>query len=82
MTGERDLHCISLGLMAHGVQLETTPANDANMALCKGFFVQGLTEARNRNPNTDLSKYIEAYILVQVNVMFDLLYRLLALTSF
>ncbi|VDB92041.1 unnamed protein product [Peniophora sp. CBMAI 1063] len=33
----------------------------------KGIFIRGLMEARMRNPETDLSRYIDAYIDVQYN---------------
>ncbi|VDB95866.1 unnamed protein product [Peniophora sp. CBMAI 1063] len=33
----------------------------------KNFFIRGLAEARARNPGSDLSRYIEAYIMIQFN---------------
>ncbi|KZV77387.1 hypothetical protein PENSPDRAFT_747114 [Peniophora sp. CONT] len=33
----------------------------------KGLFIRALSEARARNPDSDLAKYIEAYITVQFN---------------
>ena len=68
-------------LMEHDAQIEISPTKDANLALCKGFFIQGLTEARNRNPNTDLAEYIEAYIMVQVTDKSGLLSNAPALIS-
>ena len=35
--------------------------------ILKGIYIRGLTEARMRNPGTDLGRYIEAYITVQVS---------------
>ena len=32
----------------------------------EGIFIRGLAEARMRNPDTTLAKYIETYITVQV----------------
>ncbi|VDB92051.1 unnamed protein product [Peniophora sp. CBMAI 1063] len=37
----------------------------------KGILIRGLSEARLRNPGTDLSRYIEAYVTVQFNSILD-----------
>ncbi|KZV61448.1 hypothetical protein PENSPDRAFT_759424 [Peniophora sp. CONT] len=43
---------------------KTRASNDLDT---KGVFVRGLTEARMRNPGTDLAKYIDTYTTVQFN---------------
>lgn len=40
---------------------------DTPTEVLKGAFIRGLTEARMRNPGTNLAQYIEAYITVQVS---------------
>ena len=70
-----------ISMVEHDAQIEISPTKDANLALCKGFFIQGLTEARNRNPNTYLAEYIEAYVMVQVNAKSGLLFDPPALIS-
>ena len=43
------------------------PSSDDSNAIFKGWFIRGLAEARARFPNTELAKYIETYITVQVS---------------
>ena len=46
--------------------------DDGNQrAILKGVFIRGLTVAWLRSPDTPLSQYLEAYILVQVNTYFS-----------
>ncbi|VDB92059.1 unnamed protein product [Peniophora sp. CBMAI 1063] len=51
--------------------IDETGSNSDDSAILKGIFIRGLAEARARNPDTDLAKYIEAYILVQFNSLLE-----------
>ncbi|KZV72629.1 hypothetical protein PENSPDRAFT_348252 [Peniophora sp. CONT] len=51
----------------HNGVISEAPARDSFQATLKGIFIRGLSEARMRNPGTDLAKYIEGYITVQYN---------------
>ncbi|VDB84719.1 unnamed protein product [Peniophora sp. CBMAI 1063] len=51
--------------------ISEAPARDSFQATLKGIFIRGLSEARLRNPGTDLAKYIEAYITVQYNSLLN-----------
>ncbi|KZV77382.1 hypothetical protein PENSPDRAFT_183635 [Peniophora sp. CONT] len=54
----------------NGVISEASGSNDPN-TFFKGWFVRGLAEARARFPDTDLARYIEAYITVQYHALLN-----------
>ncbi|KZV70986.1 hypothetical protein PENSPDRAFT_752121 [Peniophora sp. CONT] len=45
--------------------------SDSPNQILKGIYIRGLSEARMRNPETDLARYIEGYITVQYNSILD-----------
>ncbi|KZV73153.1 hypothetical protein PENSPDRAFT_683186 [Peniophora sp. CONT] len=47
------------------------PSLKGEQQILKGVLVRGLAEARLRNPDTDLARYIEAFIHVQLNAILD-----------
>ncbi|KZV73152.1 hypothetical protein PENSPDRAFT_320110 [Peniophora sp. CONT] len=50
---------------------DTSTSLNGNQQILKGILVRGLAEARMRNPGTDLARYIEAFIFVQLNAVLD-----------
>ena len=51
---------------------QTLP-NHLTLLCSPGIFIRGLIEAHDRNPETDLARYIEAYVTVQVKFPFELI---------
>ncbi|VDC04950.1 unnamed protein product [Peniophora sp. CBMAI 1063] len=52
-----------------GVVFDHDPLLNSFDQILKGVYIRGLAEARARNPETALARYIEAYITVQFNSM-------------
>ena len=48
---------------------DSAPELGSQDQIMKGIYIRGLAEARVRNPGTDLARYIDAYITVQVSFL-------------